>query len=168
MERIGAVSIRLNLWIDGYPVQQWGHGGDTNLGQASVLSSANDGSRTRLRRGNVTKIVLSGSLPHRGRWSFVISMDDGGISITYCNTAFHTADRTQGPSKAAPSHSPSSGLVGRPSSGDAVHDDHVVRINTEQDPPLATRSQNSAGCRCARLLQRPVREAMFPLGRERD
>jgi hypothetical protein len=35
MERIGAVSIRLNLWIDGYPVQQWGHGGDTNLGQAS-------------------------------------------------------------------------------------------------------------------------------------
>jgi hypothetical protein len=81
MERIGAVSIRLHLWIDGYRVQQWGHGGDTNLGQASVFSSANDGSRTRLRRGNVTKIVLAGSLPHPGRWSFVISMDDGGISV---------------------------------------------------------------------------------------
>jgi hypothetical protein len=38
MERIGAVSICQNLWIDGYRVQQWGHGGDTNLGHASVAS----------------------------------------------------------------------------------------------------------------------------------
>jgi hypothetical protein len=53
----------------------------SRLAQASVFSSANDGSRTRLRRGNVTKIVLAGSLPHPGRWSFVISMDDGGISV---------------------------------------------------------------------------------------
>ena len=49
-----------------------------------------------------------------------------------------------------------------------MHDDHVVRINTEQGPPLANTESELAGGRCARLLQRPVRETMFPQGRVRD
>ena len=39
MDRIGAVSIDLHLWIDGHHIL---HGGETNLGQSSVFSLGNE------------------------------------------------------------------------------------------------------------------------------